>query len=113
MGDRNTAARRGMPGTQPLLNAALRLGGKPLPLVGRARLYTCGITPYDVTHLGHAFDLRLVRLWPLRVLRAAGAEVTTCRNVTDVDDVLTEAAGAHGREPVSSRFTRSSSSTRT
>ena len=86
-----------MPGMQPLLNAALRLGGEPLPLVGRARLYTCGITPYDVTHLGHASTF----VWSdlaARVMRAAGVEVTTCRNVTDVDDVLTDAAGARGRD---------------
>ena len=34
--------------------ADLRLGGRPLPVVSRARVYVCGITPYDVTHLGHA-----------------------------------------------------------
>ena len=32
----------------------LQVGGRPLPIVGRARLYVCGITPYDTTHLGHA-----------------------------------------------------------
>ncbi len=32
----------------------MTLGGTTLPLVGRARVYACGITPYDVTHLGHA-----------------------------------------------------------
>src|SRR5205807_9824458 len=32
----------------------LRLGSTRLPMVGRARLYVCGITPYDTTHLGHA-----------------------------------------------------------
>ncbi len=31
-----------------------QLGGAVLPLAGRARVYACGITPYDVTHLGHA-----------------------------------------------------------
>ena len=36
-----------------MLSGALTLG-QPVPLVGAARLYTCGITPYDVTHLGHA-----------------------------------------------------------
>ncbi len=52
-----------------------------------ARLYVCGITPYDATHLGHAatylaFDL-LVRAW-----RDAGHDVTYVQNVTDVDDPL-------------------------
>lgn len=73
-----------------------RLAGKALPLVGPARLYTCGITPYDVTHLGHAATF----VWAdtaAAVIRLAGAEVVTCRNVTDVDDVLTHAALSRGR----------------
>ncbi|WP_134739210.1 cysteine--1-D-myo-inosityl 2-amino-2-deoxy-alpha-D-glucopyranoside ligase [Nocardioides sp. 503] len=58
---------------------------------GAARLYVCGITPYDATHLGHAatyvaFDL-LNRAW-----RNAGHEVTFVENVTDVDDPLLERA---------------------
>jgi cysteinyl-tRNA synthetase len=59
-------------------------------------MYVCGITPYDVTHLGHAATF----VWSdavASVLRMAGVEVTVCRNVTDVDDVLTRAAGTHGR----------------
>src|SRR5688572_11659431 len=76
--------------------ADLRLGGRPLPVTSPARVYVCGITPYDVTHLGHAATF----VWAdvLRsVLRAAGAEVVSSRNVTDVDDVLTRAADAKGR----------------
>lgn len=58
---------------------------------GAARLYVCGITPYDATHLGHAatyvgFDL-LHRAW-----RNAGHEVSFVQNVTDVDDPLLERA---------------------
>ena len=33
-----------------------------------------------------------------RVIRATGVEITSCRNVADVDDVLTAAAGARGRD---------------
>jgi L-cysteine:1D-myo-inositol 2-amino-2-deoxy-alpha-D-glucopyranoside ligase len=56
-----------------------------------ARLYVCGITPYDATHLGHAatyvgFDL-LNRAW-----RNAGHAVNYVQNVTDVDDPLLERA---------------------
>ncbi len=56
-----------------------------------ARLYVCGITPYDATHMGHAatyvaFDL-LVRGW-----RNAGHQVDYIQNVTDVDDPLLERA---------------------
>ena len=73
----------------------VRLGGVMLPLVGRARVYVCGITPYDVTHLGHAAAF----VWAdtlARVLDAGGAEVIMCRNVTDVDDVLLAAADRAG-----------------
>ncbi|WP_425953842.1 cysteine--1-D-myo-inosityl 2-amino-2-deoxy-alpha-D-glucopyranoside ligase [Xylanimonas sp. McL0601] len=60
-----------------------------------ARLYACGITPYDATHLGHAntylaFDL-LQRAW-----LDAGKEVVYTSNVTDVDDPLLERATATG-----------------
>ncbi|GAB2977816.1 cysteine--1-D-myo-inosityl 2-amino-2-deoxy-alpha-D-glucopyranoside ligase [Nocardioides montaniterrae] len=67
-------------------------GGKvTLTPDGPARLYVCGITPYDATHIGHAntyiaFDL-LNRAW-----RSAGHEVTYVQNVTDVDDPLLERA---------------------
>ena len=80
----------------PVRSAGLRLAGAPLPVLGTARVYTCGITPYDVTHLGHAATF----VWAdaLRgVLELAGAEVVSSRNVTDVDDVLTRAADAKGR----------------
>jgi L-cysteine:1D-myo-inositol 2-amino-2-deoxy-alpha-D-glucopyranoside ligase len=60
-----------------------------------ARLYVCGITPYDATHLGHAatynaFDL-IQRAW-----LDAGHEVHYVQNVTDVDDPLLERAVATG-----------------
>jgi cysteinyl-tRNA synthetase len=73
------------------LPPAATLDGAALPLVGRARVYACGITPYDVTHLGHAATFVWVDTLA-RVLHAAGAEVIVCRNVTDVDDVLLAAA---------------------
>src|SRR5450631_3865078 len=73
----------------------LRLGGTSLPLAGRARVYACGITPYDVTHLGHAATFVWVDTLA-RVLHADGTEVIVCRNVTDVDDVLLAAAGRSG-----------------
>ena len=75
----------------------LRLGGQPLSVVGRARIYVCGVTPYDVTHLGHAATFVWVDVAD-RVLRRLGVQTEVCRNVTDVDDVLFDAAtraGAH------------------
>ena len=76
--------------------ARMRLGGRALPLISPARMYICGITPYDVTHLGHAATF----VWAdaaAAVLRLTGVEVVTCRNVTDVDDVLTRAAETRHR----------------
>ncbi len=65
------------------------------PQDGVARLYVCGITPYDATHLGHAatylaFDL-LVRVW-----KDQGLEVLYVQNVTDIDDPLLERAARDG-----------------
>jgi L-cysteine:1D-myo-inositol 2-amino-2-deoxy-alpha-D-glucopyranoside ligase len=56
-----------------------------------ARMYVCGITPYDATHLGHAatylaFDL-VNRVW-----RDGGHDVHYVQNVTDIDDPLLERA---------------------
>ncbi|MFM7211619.1 MAG: cysteine--tRNA ligase [Actinomycetota bacterium] len=75
--------------------APLRLGGEPLPMVGPVRLYVCGVTPYDVTHLGHAATFVWVDAL-VRTLRAANMQPLVTRNVTDVDDVLTEAARRAG-----------------
>ncbi|MDT7570916.1 MAG: cysteinyl-tRNA synthetase [Actinomycetota bacterium] len=75
----------------------LRIGGTPVSVVGRARIYVCGVTPYDVTHLGHAATFVWVDAAD-RVLRRLGVHADVCRNVTDVDDVLFDAAtkaGAH------------------
>jgi L-cysteine:1D-myo-inositol 2-amino-2-deoxy-alpha-D-glucopyranoside ligase len=77
------------------LPGPMTLGGTTLPLVGRARVYACGITPYDVTHVGHAAAFVWVDTLA-RVLRECGAEVIICRNVTDVDDVLLAAAERAG-----------------
>ena len=64
--------------------------------MGGARIYVCGITPYDVTHLGHAATF----VWAdvlASVLGSTAVQATVCRNITDVDDVLIEAARARGR----------------
>jgi len=68
---------------------------EPLPLKNFYRLYVCGITPYDATHLGHAatyvtFDLIN------RYLRFGGAQVAFVENITDIDDPLLERAKRDG-----------------
>ena len=60
-----------------------------------ARIYVCGITPYDSTHLGHAatylaFDL-VQRVW-----LDAGHRVHYVQNITDIDDPLLERAERDG-----------------
>lgn len=60
-------------------------------------MYVCGITPYDATHLGHAFtyvtfDL-VHRLW-----LDGGHAVSYVQNVTDIDDPLLERAVATGQD---------------
>ena len=72
-----------------------RRGSFPLPEKSCYRIYVCGITPYDATHLGHAatyltFDLAN------RYLRARGAEVKFVQNITDIDDPLLERATRDG-----------------
>ena len=67
------------------------------PQGSTARLYVCGITPYDATHLGHAatylaFDT-LIRLW-----RDRGFDVDYVQNVTDIDDPLLERATRDGQD---------------
>jgi L-cysteine:1D-myo-inositol 2-amino-2-deoxy-alpha-D-glucopyranoside ligase len=62
-----------------------------------ARLYVCGITPYDATHLGHAstyvaFDV-LLRAW-----HASGRFVEYVQNVTDIDDPLLARAHETGED---------------
>lgn len=59
------------------------------------KLYVCGITPYDTTHLGHAatycaFDVLI------RYLEYKGAAVRYCENVTDIDDDIIREAGKRG-----------------
>ncbi len=56
----------------------------PGPLV---TMYTCGITPYDATHLGHAATFLFYDVLQRRLIDM-GHEVRCVRNVTDVDDPL-------------------------
>src|SRR2546421_10388947 len=65
---------------------------------GRVGIYVCGITVYDVSHVGHArflvaFDAAV------RFLRWAGWNVTYVRNWTDVDDKIIRRAAERGQDP--------------
>ena len=68
---------------------------KTLPSKNLYRMYVCGITPYDATHLGHAATYLTFDLIN-RYLRATGAEVRFVQNITDIDDPLLERANRDG-----------------
>ncbi|MBK8070853.1 MAG: cysteine--tRNA ligase [Ramlibacter sp.] len=62
---------------------------------GHVRMYVCGITVYDLCHIGHAranvaFDV--VQRW----LRASGLRVTYVRNITDIEDKIIRRAVENG-----------------
>ena len=59
------------------------------------RMYVCGITPYDATHIGHAATYLTFDLIN-RYLRASGSEVRYVQNITDIDDPLLERAKRDG-----------------
>lgn len=57
----------------------------------KIRMYVCGMTVYDYSHLGHA---RMIVVFDMvyRYLKAAGYEVTYVRNITDIDDKIIKRA---------------------
>ncbi|NMF95960.1 cysteine--tRNA ligase [Aromatoleum toluolicum] len=62
---------------------------------GKVRMYVCGMTVYDLCHLGHArvmvvFDM--VARW----LRSSGLDLVYVRNITDIDDKIIRRAGENG-----------------
>lgn len=61
------------------------------------KMYVCGITPYDTTHLGHAFTYIAFDILQ-RFLTFQGYTVTYTQNVTDVDDDLLKKAAETKRD---------------
>lgn len=64
---------------------------------GKVGMYVCGVTVYDLCHIGHArsavvFDVLV------RYLRARGFEVTYVRNFTDIDDKIIKKANEVGKD---------------
>ncbi len=62
---------------------------------GKVRMYVCGMTVYDLCHLGHARVLVVFDVI-VRHLRALGYEVTYVRNITDIDDKIILRARENG-----------------
>ena len=56
-----------------------------VPLTDTVRIYVCGVTPYDTTHLGHAFTYVSFDTL-IRYLEFSGHKVKYVQNVTDIDD---------------------------
>ena len=81
---------------QQIYNTLTRRKEPFQPLVdGKVGLYVCGITVYDLCHMGHArtylsFDLMV------RYLRHKGLDVNYVRNITDVDDKIIQRANENG-----------------
>lgn len=80
-------------------NTATRAKEDFIPLrEGEVGMYVCGVTVYDLCHIGHArsaivFDVLV------RYLKARGFRVTYVRNFTDVDDKIIDRAKQLGKEP--------------
>eukprot|EP01030_Chromulinospumella_sphaerica_P016448 gene16448-16263_t len=79
-----------------IFNTLTRGVSEFLPIeAGHVRMYVCGMTVYDLCHLGHArsmiaFDV--VQRW----LKASGLKVTYVRNITDIDDKIIKRALDNG-----------------
>lgn len=67
---------------------------KPLQ-EGKVNMYVCGMTVYDLCHVGHA---RVMVVFDVvtRYLRASGYDVTYVRNITDIDDKIIKRAAENG-----------------
>ena len=83
-----------------ITNSLTRTKEEFVPLTpGKVRMYVCGMTVYDLCHLGHArvfvvFDM--VTRW----LRASGYQVDYVRNITDIDDKIIRRAQENNETPV-------------
>ena len=83
--------------TRPDLILSDTAAGRKLPVTRKPlyRMYVCGITPYDATHLGHAATYLTFDLIN-RYLRFLGSAVKYVQNITDIDDPLLERANRDG-----------------
>ena len=66
------------------------------PRNDKVTLYVCGITPYDTTHVGHAFTYASMDVL-IRYLELRGQKVKYVQNITDVDDDILRRAKQDGQ----------------
>ena len=84
--------------TIKLYNTITRRKENFTPIIaGKVSLYVCGITAYDLCHIGHARSA-LVFDVITRYLRHSGHQVTYVKNFTDVDDKIIDKAKAEGTD---------------
>ena len=80
-------------------NTATRTKEDFIPLrEGEVGMYVCGVTVYDLCHIGHARSTIVFDVLA-KYLRARGFRVTYVRNFTDVDDKIIDRAKQLGKEP--------------
>lgn len=65
---------------------------------GKVGMYVCGVTVYDLCHIGHA-STQIVFDVLARYLRARGYRVTHVCNFTDIDDKIIDRANQTGKDP--------------
>jgi cysteinyl-tRNA synthetase len=79
-----------------IYNTMTRSKEELVPMVpGEIRMYSCGVTVYDLSHVGHA---RMMIVFDViaRYLRFAGYRVTFVRNFTDIEDKIIRRANQEG-----------------
>jgi cysteinyl-tRNA synthetase len=82
-----------------LYNTATRMKEDFQPLTpGKVGMYVCGVTVYDLCHIGHARSAIVFDVLA-RYLKAGGFEVNYVRNFTDVDDKIIARARQSGKRP--------------
>ncbi|MFQ5645108.1 MAG: class I tRNA ligase family protein, partial [Thiogranum sp.] len=81
-----------------LFNSLTRKKEEFVPIQpGKVRIYVCGMTVYDLCHLGHARVLVVFDVI-VRHLRSLGYDVTYVRNITDIDDKIIARARENGED---------------
>ena len=80
-----------LPNDFPVLKLKATNAHIEIPPRSSQRMYVCGITPYDATHLGHAATYLTFDLIN-RFIRCSGGNISFVENITDVDDPLLERA---------------------
>jgi cysteinyl-tRNA synthetase len=79
-----------------IYNTMARMKEELVPMTpGEIKMYSCGVTVYDLSHVGHA---RMLMVFDVisRYLRFAGYRVTFVRNFTDIDDKIIRRAAQEG-----------------